>query len=382
MAGKQLSYDYSNDIRDLSGVFDQVIQKSPVLSTMIRIGGVATNTKHEWLEDVVTPQQWTIKAASWYTAGDTTLTLTSNTGVKVGDVLEFELASGAMATVFLKVTAVDAGWEDVTVTAGWYGGSTDENMAAGTIVYLQSRAKNEATEASADNGYEPSTAYNYTQIFDRTAKVSLTSIEVPKYGIGWALNYQVDRQLLDIAYEMQRTMLRSPRVQRTSSVAGTMWGIMWFLENATGNSVNASSAAVSQTIINNAFEVAKGNGADNIDMLLCNPVQARKISAFNTSGTNPMLQRTDTTTGSYVTQYLSDQGDLVTIVADRNFNKDKIALLDSSKITLVPLQNRQFQDKDATPAGADYVARRIIGEYTLEVKNAAESHAYIYGLTM
>jgi hypothetical protein len=135
---------------------------------------------------------------------------------------------------------------------------------------------------------------------------------------------------------------------------------MWFLEEATGNSVDASGAAITQTIINNAFEVANGNGATNVSLILCNPVQARKISAFNTSGNNPVMQRTDTTTGSYVTTFVSDQGNVATIVADRNFAKDKIALLDPSKVALVPLQNRQFQDKDATTPGADYVARRII----------------------
>jgi len=81
-----------------------------------------------------------------------------------------------------------------------------------------------------------------------------------------------------------------------------------------------------------------------------------------------------------VTTFVSDQGTVMTIVADRNFDKDKVALLDMSKIALVPLQNRAFQDKDATLPGADYVARRIIGEYTLQVKNAADSHAYIHSL--
>jgi hypothetical protein len=54
-------------------------------------------------------------------------------------------------------------------------------MLAGSIVYLMGRPKNDSTDASADNGYEPITEYNYTQIFDRTAKVSLTSVEIPKY---------------------------------------------------------------------------------------------------------------------------------------------------------------------------------------------------------
>jgi hypothetical protein len=380
MAGFQLSYDYQNQKRDLSDAFMQVVQESPVLSTLIRVDGVATNTKHEWLEDVVSPMQRTIKAGSPYTIADGAIELTSNVGVKLGDILEFELPTGAMGTLKAKVTAVNVNGETISISI--YGGSTDQNMAAGSIVNLLSRPKNEATEASADNGYEPSVEYNYTQIFDRTAKVSLTSIEVPKYGIGGALDYQVSRQLLDIAYEMNRTMIRQARVQRSTSEAGTMGGIMWFLQAATGNSVNASTAAISMGLINDAVEVAKGNGATGLSILLAHPVQARKISAFNQSGNNPVVQRADTTTGSYVTTFVSDQGDVMTLVADRNFDKDKVALLDPSKVALVPLQNRQFQDKDATPAGADYVARRIIGEYTLQVKNAAEAHSYIYGLSI
>lgn len=377
---KQLSYEYVNVKRDLSDAFQQVIQESPVLREMIRIEGQATNTKHEWLEDVVSPQQRTIKAGNNYTAADGVIELTSNVGVKVGDILEFELASGAMATLKAKVTAVNANGEQISISV--YGGSVDQNMAAGTKVFLLSRPKNEATEASADNGYEPSVEYNYTQIFDRTAKVSLTSLEVPKYGIGGALDYQVSRQLLDIAYEMNKTMLRQARVQRSSTEAGTMGGIMWFLKEAAGNSVDANAAAITPSLINDAVEKAKANGATWLSMILCHPTQARKISAFNQSGNNPVVERRDTTTGSYVTTFVSDQGDVMTIVADRNFAKNEVAVLDPSKVALVPLQNRQFQDKDATPNGADFVARRIIGEYTLQVKNAAEAHAYIYDLAI
>jgi len=156
-------------------------------------------------------------------------------------------------------------------------------MLTGSKVFLLSRPKNEATVADPDAGYEPTVEYNYTQIFDRTAKVSLTSLEVPKYGIGGALNYQVERQLKDIAYEMNRAMLRSPRVLRAVGENGTMGGIMRFLQAATGNAVDGLGAGIDQTMINNAVEIGNGNGATNMTTLLCNPVQARKISAFNVS---------------------------------------------------------------------------------------------------
>ena len=160
-----------------------------------------------------------------------------------------------------------------------YGGSVDENLTSGATVTLVSRPKNESTEATANNGYEPTVEYNYTQIMDRTAKLSLTSLEVDKYGIGDALNYQVERQLQDIAYELGNTILNQARVARTSSEAGTMGGIMRFLQAASGNDVDGAGAAVTQTILNNAFEIARKNGATNINLMVCHPIQMRKISA-------------------------------------------------------------------------------------------------------
>jgi hypothetical protein len=66
---KELSFDYNNLKRDLSDVFSVIVQSKPVLSTLIPMDGeVATATKHEWLEDVVSPKSWVLDGA--YTAGD------------------------------------------------------------------------------------------------------------------------------------------------------------------------------------------------------------------------------------------------------------------------------------------------------------------------
>jgi len=380
MAGKQLSYDYVNIKRDLGDAFVAIVQDRPILSNVIGVGGIAKNTKYEWLEDVVSPIAWAIDGVTPYTIWDTTLDLVSTANMKVGDIIKFEDAvTGATPTVMLEVTAINSATQVATTV---YGGTTDANVAVNSKVKLMGRPKNEATEATYDNGYEPTTEYNYTQIFDRTAKVSKTSVEVDKYGIGGAMNYQVTRQLQDLAYEMVNTSISMPRVQRTSTVAGTMGGWFWFMQQATGNSIDAAGASITATHINDALELGSQNGATGITTFVCNPVQARKISAFNTAGNNPVIQRDDTVTGSYVTTFLSDQGHAVVIVADRNFDKDKIAMIDPSKIQLVPMKNRAFSDEDATPAAADFVSRRVLWEYTLEIKNAAECHVYIENLAV
>ena len=58
---KQQSFDYNLLKRDLSDVFSVIVQNKPVLSTLIPMDGeVASATKHEWLEDVVSPKSWVL----------------------------------------------------------------------------------------------------------------------------------------------------------------------------------------------------------------------------------------------------------------------------------------------------------------------------------
>lgn len=376
---KQMSYDFLNGKRDLSDLISTITKASPVLQELIRISPIpAKNTKHEWMEDVVAPKWWTLNAN--YTVADWVMVLVTNTGLKIGDILWFEkVTAQTTSTLQAKVTAINVNGTGISISV--YGGSTDENLATGAKIYLIARPKNDGTSPDPDDGYEPTPKFNYTQIFDRTAKISKTTDAVDMYGIQRMMAYQETMQVKDIMYELAKTIIVAPRVLRTQSEPGTMGGIVWFLQQGSGNKV-AAWGAVSSIILNNAFLLAKNNGAVGIRLLVCHPLQAKKISAFNTTGNNPVVQRTDTTTGSYVTTFVSDQGDVVTIVADLNFPKDMIALLDMSKINLVPLQGRALSAERADRNGDDFLATRILGEYTLEVKNADNAHVLITGLTV
>lgn len=389
MSGKQLSYDYQNTVRDLSDAFQVVVQSNPILRVLLGSAVapdgkpvIATNTKHEWLEDVVSPKTVTVNGTR--SIGGATLTVVSTSGVAEGTIFGFKSALGASKTVQLIVTEVT---NSTTLTVSVYGGTTDVQLVATDIGFLVGRPKNESTDPTADDGREPSVEYNYTQIFDRTAKVSLTAQNVKKYGIGNALSYQVQHQLIDLAYEIVASMIYGQRVQRSTSQPGSMGGLLYFLENASGNKVDCSTASISANLLNDAFELAWGNGATGIDTAICNVNQARKISALNTTGNNPIVTRDDRRAGSVVYEFISaipvgDKGQVSRIVVEPQFPNDKIALVDLTKGGILPLENRQFQDKDATPAGADYAARRIIGEYTMEFKNAAQSHVLLHNMAL
>jgi hypothetical protein len=60
MANKQLSYDYSNQIRDMSDVFQTVVAQNPIMSAILTISNEPfNNTKLEWLDDTTKPLTWT-----------------------------------------------------------------------------------------------------------------------------------------------------------------------------------------------------------------------------------------------------------------------------------------------------------------------------------
>lgn len=86
------------------------------------------------------------------------------------------------------------------------------------------------------------------------------------YGVDSAIDTQVENQLIDLAYEVVNTAIYGQRVERTSSEAGTMGGVLYFLERATGNKVDADGAELSNTIINEGLAKSNENGATQIDL--------------------------------------------------------------------------------------------------------------------
>lgn len=86
------------------------------------------------------------------------------------------------------------------------------------------------------------------------------------YGVDTAIDTQVANQMLDLAYEAVNTVIYGQRVQRTSDEAGTMGGILYFLERATGNKVDADGAALSATVLNEGLSKSNENGAIQIDL--------------------------------------------------------------------------------------------------------------------
>ncbi len=379
MADKQLSYDYQNVKRDLAEVFGQVFASLPLLISLIAMSGAATSTKHEWLEDEISVKKAVVGTAA--NSGATSLTLVSTAGIEKGMILRFETAAGVSLLEQVRVAAVTNG-TTLSVSRG-YGGTTPAEIPANAVALPIAKPLPEATDPEPSAGREPTVEYNYTQILDRTAKVSKTAEAVKKYGIGSALNYQTQLKMRELTRDLNSQIIYGRRVQRDGSNEGSFGGVMQYLENGITES---SGGIVNEKVLNNVFEAIFEPGGISQRYAICvAPNQARKISKFMTAGNVPAGTKT-TDAGFAVNRFVGDIPAFggnpyeAFVSVDPNLPKDRLLVLDLDRIKLVPLTGRTWTDEDASPAGADYFARRILGEYTLEVKNGKTCHGQAVGL--
>lgn len=370
------TYSFQNLRRDLSDVFATIVASSPTFISKIPIVGTARHYKHEWVEDVIQPTEDALNGAILDT--DTTITVDDGTKFKDGMILGFVGYDEQM-----KVTAV-AG-NDLTVTRG-YGGTTPESMADNTVVRILYIPAAEGSEAGDDIWEEPGVEYNYTQIFTRTVRVSNTARSSRHLVFEDLIDRGVRDGLIQLEMEINHGAIFGRRYADTDdpTVPRTMGGVIYFVDVTNGNVHDAGATELTTTMMNDILEeIAKDGGQPNL--ILVGTKQARKISSFNlTSGSAPIVRTrvTDTRTGSAVYEFVGDLplGMIETIVVDVNFPDDKVMFLDTRKLALVPMMNRALTDFDATPTGADFTARRILGEYTLEVRNGKQAHGIIKNL--
>ena len=379
------SYDFNNTVRDVSRLFDMMVSNPNSLLSMVPISFAQQiqATKYEWINDTLSPVETTI--TGFDTDGDGTgVNVASTVGIVAGSILRFSTSVDVTRTELVQVTSVDSA-TDLTVVRD-YGGTTGVTLVVGDKTFLVSSPKNESSAAGDALLHQGVADYNYTEIFDEMAEVSKTSNSIDSYDDYTRMPEQERVAMQNIAYKLESALIHGVRVQRTSSVQGTMQGLNQFI-NVVGGNIESSGGAISQTIIDNALELIYSKGGDNQNLaLVCNINQARKISDLAPNPT-AVIQRPDSKEqrlGNFVSEFVSSiplAGGLnARIFTNQKMHKDQVLLLDMSRIAFKIL--RPMNIVDATPPGTDAFRSRLITELTLELKNAKEAHAIITGLNV
>jgi hypothetical protein len=366
--------ELAEDVSDLIGIISPY--ETPLLDALGDPMRDARSTHHEWLEDELLPNKDTVNDSTFGDpASDTDFVVDNGNRFRVGDQIQIEGSEELML-----VTAVST--NTLTVVRG-YAGTTPEDLADDQVVNILGNAALEGSDKPAARFTNRTRCSNYTQIFTATVEVSGTDMAASQLGLADELDYQKQERLRELIRDLENTVINggqpASNPEGSDSVRRSMKGITQHLSTNvfhTGDSGFPSGTGLDEAKINYVLRKIWESSNGNVDLILVGGYQKRQINGFcsdsRTYGAN------DTTFTDMLSIYESDFG-ICRIVTTRWLPQDAALLLDSSRISVLPLAGRSFHFKPLASAG-DYECGEIIGEYTLEMKNEA-AHGLIRDLS-
>ncbi len=358
---------------DLSDVVSAVLKDDTNLLSRIGIGGAATNITHSWLEESLNPTTVTDDETGGLDAAGANVDLVLSSGqgarVRIGTLLRDNTRG---KTEILLVTAIST--DTLTVTRG-YGSSSAEAHAQASTWTIVGRPQQSGADVPSDRSTTRSLVSNFCQIFMEAPQVSGDAQAVTKAGVPDELAHQTAMRLKEQLVELNIAIIQSYKSASggSDSVYRSMGGLIEFL--TAGGNTNSTAEAITPDVINDMVQQVYDDGgaqAGSSLVLACGQTQMRKISAFDKD--KIMVTPGPGISGRYVYNYLSDLNVSLPIVLDRNIPTDVSMILDLSRIKVVPLQGRAF-GVEPLPKDGDRIRNLIIGDYTLEVRNASQAHA-------
>ena len=224
---------------------------------------------------------------------------------------------------------------------------------------------------------------NYSQIFTATCDVSGSELAVKQLGVRDELDYQKTLRLRELLRDLENSVINgvapSANPEGSATVRRTMRGIRSFLESGAfvpDESGMPPDAYLTEPMLNFALRSLWERSASNVDLIVVNGREKRRINEFVAS--NRRFFAANESFKDMVSSYESDFG-VCRVILSRYVPTGTVLLLDSSRIDVLPLAGRSFHFKPLASTG-DREAGQIIGEYTLELRNAG-AHGLIRGLT-
>lgn len=366
-----VTYDFQNQKRDLSDILSTVVAQDSRIIQLFPVRGAAKSRKHEWLEDQISGDRCTVNGA----------VSESKVPMSAGD-----LAKLAVGTLFhvdddaalFKVTAIDTSANKATVTRVGANGSETSMPSNGDVLVLVSTPMPEGSTSGENKIHQSGVEYNYTQIFRKEVELSDTAIKIDVYGIENSIQYQTALRMGDFVRDLNQVALFGIPAQPQAGTNGMAGGLFYFGTQVGGLSIDASGVAFDSFLVNDAAQAVSGQGGTP-SVIICGIGQARVLSADMRN--HVTIVQGDESRGTFVANVINDvTGGIIRIFADKSIPDTQAFVVDPSGFGLVPLTGRAVWDEDTTPAGFDGIRRTILGEYTLEFKNAKQRLCWIKGL--
>ena len=366
--------ELAEDVSDLIGIISPY--ETPLLDALGDPMREATSTHHEWLEDELLPNKDAINDSDFTDPDvDTDFVVDNGSRFRVGDQIQVEGSEELM-----QVTGINS--NTLTVVRG-YAGTTAEDLVDNQVINILGNAALEGADKPDARFTNRSRGGNYTQIFAAAVEVSGTDMAASQLGLADEMDYQKQERLRELLRDLENTVVNggqpASNPQGSGSVRRSMKGVIQHLSTNvfhTGDSGFPTGTGLDEAKINYVLRQIWQSSNGNVDLIVVGGFQKRKINAF--SADSRTYGANDTTFTDMISVYESDFG-VCRIVTTRWMPQDAALLLDSSRISVLPLAGRSFYFKPLASSG-DYECGELIGEYTLELKNEA-AHGLIRDLS-
>jgi hypothetical protein len=369
------------DVSDIIGIVSPF--ETPLLDHLGDAKRSALSTVHEWIEDTLLANVGQINQSTFNPDPETAIGIfVDNAGVfRVGDLVR----PGNTNEVML-VQSVSIGGNTIGVTRS-YGGTDAATLADNMVLTILGNAALEGDSSPEVRFTNRIRKSNHTQIFTSAVDVSGSLQASRSYGIADEVDYQKQERMRELLRDLENCVINgvapSSTQQGSSTVRRSMNGIIHSLESnlfvpgqgGIPDGDGTGDNELNEVVINAALKSIWDQSSGAVDTIVVGGSQKRKINGF-ASGSRAYLPE-DQTYSDMIGVYESDFG-VCRVVMSRWVPTDSVLLLDSSRISVMPMQGRSFHYKPLAATG-DSVSGQVIGEYTLEMKNE-NAHGMISGL--
>lgn len=332
-----------------------------------------TQVKHEWMEDELRARETTLLSA--YTSGTGTLTVASGAGkyfyeddlIMIDDNI-LRIISGPPDS-------------DTFIVVGGLGRSTDADADAGSTVTRITSALPEGSVSRVDTTKTKiEMPYNYTQILRDQTVLTGTMEVIERYGYVSERAYQEEKVLRNLAIDLEHLLLYGVRSYSAGpprhSTLGGLFDYIYLQGNSEGWDTvkDADGDYFDEDMMKEMIRAIWEQGGE-INGLVClvNGFNKEQIDEWG----KPYIrtERSEGTVGNVIGTYQSTYGS-VEIMLDRWLRASDVAFFHPNDVGIGPLNGRAFSSRKLPQLG-DYTQTEILGEYTMEVRRASFSHAWV-----
>jgi hypothetical protein len=377
---------------DCSQVLAAVLLADRELLGHIKMGPAAYNIQVDWIEDGLQPCTFQAQSAAVSTTMTFVTSFSSSTSVdnviREGAILApFKPPNGADFMTRVTSTNATTGIKIVT-----YGSTTWTTVDSTTTWLIVASPYKDVDDASSDISTERSKRHNFTQVFERAVGISQTRKNMSMEAVVDELQYQIKNRTLEIKRELDLSVIKGIAYHDGTNYTGdynlrSMMGLYWYIRDPNldktleDSTVTSLSAALTVAAINDlCYKIYGEGGFDETSdcIIVVGPKQQRVIAAMEKDIRR--VEQGERQVGYYRDIFLSDMGKELPIVMDRWCPSDLLMVLDRSRMFLRPLAGDAWHMEKMAKTGR-HEKWQISGQYTLEVRNAAQCHGMLVNLS-